>query len=71
MARPGGASMLICTCNVNAAYLDVLHLVVLGLGAFHRLALGVASFLPIARGLLWLLLSPWLPQCLFVPVGHL
>ena len=33
MAQPGGAPMLICACSISAAYLGILLLVGLGLGA--------------------------------------
>ena len=63
--------MLICACNINAAYFGILFLVRLGLEATHWLALGVAHFLPTAGGLTCLPLSLLLLHCLFVPVGHL
>ena len=50
MARLKGASILIGACRNHAAYLGVLLLVKLGLGVPHWLALGVAHYLPIARG---------------------
>ena len=69
MARLGGAPMFNCACSINAAGLGVSLLVGLGLGASCWLALGVARSLPIAGGLVGLLLSLWSPRCLFVPVG--
>ena len=63
--------MLICSCHVHAVYFSIFFLLELGLGAPHWLVLGVARFLLTAKGFTWLLLSPWLPQCLFVFVQHL
>ena len=56
--------MLICACRVHVAYFGVFFLMGLGLGASHWLALGVACFLPIAGGFIWLPLSLWLSQYL-------
>ena len=71
MAQLKDAPMLICACCVHAAYLGILLLVGLGLGASHWLVLGIAHFLPIAGSFTWLPLNLWLHQCLFVLVRHL
>ena len=42
MAQPKGAPMLICDCNINAAYLGIFLFVGLGLGVSCWLVLGVA-----------------------------
>ena len=70
MARPKSALVLICACRVHALYLSIFFPLGLGLGASRWLVLGVACFLPTAGSFMWLLLSSWLPQCLFALVGH-
>ena len=70
IARLKSALVLICAFCAHAVYFSILLPLKLGLGALCWLLLGVACFLPTAGGFAWLLLSSWLPQCLFALVGH-